>query len=480
MRLAYHLHLDPSSGEPLYLQVSQWLREGIQQGFIQPGEELPGTRTLAERLGIGRNTVIAAFEELEAEGWLHSVTGQGTRVMDPLPSKAQDLQNKVVKDGVSYGFDLPTQNIPLKGKTGRVRLDLREILPDPRMLPRVELARALRRSLRLNLRPEDPDLESAGPLPLREALVTFLQEWRGINLHPDQILVARGEHHAVDLLARAFLRPGRDVVLESPGPPKLREQAMLLGAKVHPCPVDAQGIDVNKLAELTKQVRPRLLFVSPCAQIPTGVVLSEERRTALLELAVRERLALVELDTSLEGTDSGRSHLPLLAWDSGGVTVLVGGLQSLLGPALRLAWIAGPRSLVARLAGLQSTLGTSPEPALTGALRELLEEGTLSRTLRKIRVACAERGELLGAALHARGVCEEVPAPTPGGALWMPTGGFSGAAWSRQLAEVGTLVRPGQDFDFEGRDIPFLRVPFLSREPQELEALAEELAKARP
>jgi len=480
MRLAYHVHLDPSSGEPLYLQVSQWLREGIIQGLLLPGEVLPGTRTLADRLGIGRNTVIAAFEELEAEGWLCSIPGQGTRVVDPLPHVHQDSAMPACRDGVSYGFDLPTQHAPSEGKAERIWLDLREVQPDPRMLPRVELARALRRSLRLDLRSEDPDREPAGPMALRQALAAFLKEWRGLNLHPDQILVARGEQHALDLLVRAFLRPGRNVVLESLSHPKLREQAMLMGASVHPCPVDEHGMDVEALASLTLRTKPRLAFVSPCVQVPTGVMLSEDRRAALLELASRERLALVELDTTLEGKDAGKCTLPLLAWDSSGVTVLVGGLQSLLGSTLRLGWIAGPRSLVARLAGLQSTLGTSPEPALTGALRELLEEGTLSRLLRKLHVASMERGGALGKALYVRGLIDELPEPSYGGSLWMPTGEASAAAWVRRILRAGIQLRPGQDFDFEGRDIPFIRVPFLSREPGELELLAEELARARP
>jgi DNA-binding transcriptional MocR family regulator len=145
-----------------------------------------------------------------------------------------------------------------------------------------------------------------------------------------------------------------------------------------------------------------------------------------------------------------------------------------------MGWIAGPRSLISRLTTLQSTLGTRPEPVLEGALRELIEEGTLASLARKLSMAARERREALLHALEGPISLGWPAGRTAGGALWMPTGNASAQTWAKRLETPGIRVRPGRDFDHEGRDLPFLHLPFMAQDPEELAIMASRILELRP
>jgi len=450
-------------GPPLYLQIALQVKADIQEGRLRAGDILPGTRTLSEELGLARNSIRAAFDELVAEGCLQSQPGQGYRVLEPPLQPVAGAS----ATGPSVGFDLPTR-VPAEAPQVQVGIDLREALPDPQFLPQAELGRALRRSLS-HCRAEDPDLEPFGFPPLREALAAFLLTHRGLRLTPEQVLVTRGEIQATDLLMRAFLRPGRTVAMEAPGLPQVREQALLAGATLVDLPVDAGGARLEGLWDGTVPGPVRMVILSPSAQVPTGAVLAPERRASLLAWAMRNRVAVVEWDG--EGIWGGAPAL--LAEDPAGVVVHVGGTRPLLGPALRLGWIAGPRSLISRLASLRSSLGARPEPTLERALRDLLEEGTLDRLALKLRTAVLQRSAELGRMLGGLG-------PGVGGAFWVPTGPASADAWVRRAEAEGIRLRAGSHFHPEHLDLPFLRLPFMAHDAGTMTHILARLAELKP
>ncbi len=472
-----NLFLDPQSREPVYLQIARALTEEIQRGRFKPGDELPGYRTLAEQLQVSRNTVMTAYRELQAQGWLKVTQRSGSTVADRLP----------VHDGAAapppaagMGFDLP--GVP--GADGQVRdeglLKLTTGNPDPRLLPSAALAQAYRRALTLNkgaaLAVEDPQ----GHPRLREALAGMLAGTRGVAASADRILVTRGSQMALYLAAQALFRPGDAVAVEALGDRSAWEAFTRAGAHCLPVEVDEQGLSVAALEELLASTRLRAVLVTPHRQYPTLVPLSPERRKRLLFLASRHRFAVLESDLDAEFQYEGRPVGPLAAEDRAGVVVHVGTLSKIFSPSLRLGFVHGPALLIAQMKTVRAVLDPQGDPVLERAMAELMEDGEVQRHLNRMHQVYLRRRDALCAALvRELGEAVRVEPPTGGLALWVNVAdGVDVDAWSARAITQGVAFRAGRSFAFDSGPVQGLRLGFASYGEERAEQVARRMAAA--
>lgn len=465
MRSAYLPRLDPDDDQPLFLALARAIERDIRAGRLRPGERLPGSRTLAERAGLNRNTVLAALAELESQGWLRSEAARGCFVDVALPEPARVKH----RGGGQPAYDLPPMAPPpgieppppgaLAMLGGR---------PDLRLLPLRELARAYRRALRASGRRLVDYGDPRGLPVLRAALMGWLGERRGLAGDEDDLLVTRGSQQALYLAAQALLRPGDRVAVEALGYRPAWAALRAAGAELVPIPVDAEGLDVAAL-EAAHQAAPlKMVYVTPHHQYPTGAVLSPERRAGLLALAATARFAILEDDYDHEFHYRGRPVLPLASADAAGVVIYVGTLSKAFAPGLRLGFVHAPRVVLERLAGLRLVVDRQGDAVVEAAVAELLADGVLQRHVRKASLVYQSRRDLLCELLqrHLPGLVSAEP-PIGGMAVWARTA-LEPVAWAEAALGQGVVFQPGPMFAFHPMNVPYARLGYAGLDEAEL------------
>ena len=469
-----HVALDRDSSVALFTQLAGAVADGIRSGRLEPGDALPGSRTLALTLGIHRNTAVAAYRELEAQGWIE-VAGQTTRVAARLPPG----HGRGETTGLAARTGFSVRRVRSRRvERPEVAFDLGGGLPDPRLVPRRELARAVGRTLR---NPHSRALEYGDPQGhprLREQVARMLVHTRGLSITADDVLITRGSQMALALVAHALLQPGDAVAVEHLGYAPAWDAFEHAGGTLQSIDVDAHGLCVDALLEAPP---PRAIYLTPHHQYPTTVTLDAGRRLRLLDWASRHRVALIEDDYDAEYHYDTQPVHPLAALDRSGVVIYIGTLSKVLAPGLRIGWVVAPPNLVEAMTRLRAAFDGQGGLPMEAAVAEMLEDREVQRHIWRTRRQYAERRDALAEALrvHLDGALRfETP---PGGlALWARIEGRASAdAWARRALERGVRVSPGRRYTVDGRASPHLRIGFARHDVEELEAAVERLAACR-
>jgi GntR family transcriptional regulator/MocR family aminotransferase len=467
--------LDPDADTPVFLQIARALSDDVRRGRLRPGAPVPGSRRLAESLGVHRNTVLAAYQELEAEGWLETKPARGTFVTTSLPERPprRFAQKVAPRAGMPArpGFELgPAPTVAPRLTTPPGVLSLGGGVPDLRRVPAAALARAYRRALRRHGRTVLDYGDARGHPRLRAAVAEMLSSRRGLVTDPESVLITRGSQMALDLVARSLLRPGDAVAVEELGYRPAWDVLRLAGARLVPLPVDAQGLDVEALARVLTRERVRAIYLTPHHQYPTTAVLSPGRRLRLLELAAQHRLAVIEDDFDHEFHYEGRPVLPLAAADRAGVVVYVGTLSKILAPGLRLGFLVAPAPMLQRVSSLRHLVDRQGDHAVECAVAELLEDGEVQRHARRMRRLYQARRDVLVSALRQRlGSVLRFEVPAGGISLWAKVErAVDVDAWAERALARGVAFFPARHFAFDGRSRPAARLGFAALEEKEL------------
>lgn len=390
---------------PYHRQVYEQVRGAILSGRLRPGDRLPATRDLAARLGLARNTVARAYGDLLAEGYLEGRVGSGTYVAPGLggeagaqaegkPALAPSGQPRRLSDWVGRALREARDRQVISA----LPYDFRPGTPDwdafPRTLWLQLLGRALRREAGELTRYGDP----AGYLPLRQAIARHLAISRGVVTAADQVVIVSGSQQALDLLARLRVDPGEAVAVEDPGYPEARRVFAAADARLIPVPVDDEGLAVEELVRQREE--PRIVYVTPSHQFPTGATLPLTRRLALLEWAARRDVLIVEDDYDSEFRYAGRPVESLQGLDRAGRVAYVGTFSTVLFPPFRVGYAVLPPDLVGPFVQAK-WLADRQTPTLEQlALADFLEEGHFERHLRRMRRLAADRRAALLAAVE--------------------------------------------------------------------------------
>lgn len=456
---------------PLYGRIADAVVRAVRSGRLEPGDSLPGTRSLASDLGVHRNTVVAAYRELRAQGWIEGEIGAGTWVCRTLP----EAPPAGARSAPGCGFALPDRPpVATWGPLPRGALDLLGGTPDVRLIPAEALTRALRRAMRARRGTALAYADPRGHPRLLDALGRMLAETRGVAATPDRLMVTRGSQQAIDLCARTLLRPGDRVAVEAWGYRPAWTALRNAGAELVPVRVDAEGIVVG---EIPGDVRA--IYVTPHHQYPTTVPMSSTRRSALLELARRRRIAVLEDDYDHEFHYDGRPILPLASADEAGVVVYVGTLSKVLAPGLRIGYVAGPSPFISRMVELRFVSDRQGDHAMEAAVAELIDDDELGRHIRRMKRIYGERRAVFDQLLRTRmkGLLT-YELPFGGMALWCRYHGDDVERWRSACADRGVYFRSAAHFRYDGAAEPFVRLGFSACTPDELVDAAARLAAA--
>jgi GntR family transcriptional regulator / MocR family aminotransferase len=476
--------LDAGHGLPLFLQLAEAVLADMRSGRLLPGARLPGSRTLAAALRIHRNTVLAGYAELAAQGWIETTRAGGTFIARQLPTPLEGgaRARPRMRHVVAGYFVPPPVDIPKPLAWPQGTLVLAKGAPDPRLVPVAELTRAYRRALGRHgaelLGYGDP----RGHLRLRTALSEMLSTTRDIPVGPEDVVVTRGSQMALDLVARALLRPGDVVAVEALGNRVAWKALQLAGAELLPVPVDGAGLDVAALAQLAEHRPIRAIYVTPHHQFPTTAVMPATRRMQLLQLARSRRIAIIEDDYDHDFHYEGRPVLPLAARDEGGVVVYVGTLSKVLAPGLRMGYLLAPRAVLERVCTLRQVADIQGDLAHECAVAELFEDGDLMRHVRRMRRMYRHRRDALVDALrrHLAGAVD-FAVPAGGMALWAQvTADIDVEAWAARAVHQGVAFAGGRMYDFHGDSQPAMRLGFSPLDAEELDEAVRRMAAALP
>lgn len=402
--LPFPLAIDQSSAQPIRQQLYEALRRAVLSGQLPPGARLPSTRALADDLGVARMTVVHAFEQLAAEGYLDGRVGAGSYV-------ARLHDNAEPAHPGASPSSAPAPAAPAVSARGRALLDARGLsAPPPAGAPRAfrpsipaidafpfDLwarlsAQCYRRLPATALNYGEP----AGYAPLRAAVSAYLRAARGVRCMPEQVIVTAGSQQALDLVARVVLDPGDAAWVEDPGYTGARAVLRAAEAQIVPVPVDREGLDLS--AGLSAAPQARLAYVTPSHQYPLGITMSLARRLALLAWAHRQGAWVVEDDYDSEFRYVGRPLPALQGLDGHGHTIYIGTWSKLIFPALRLGYIVAPPALVDALLAARTSVDLHPPVLAQAVLADFLAEGHLTQHIRRMRALYAERQAALVAA----------------------------------------------------------------------------------
>ncbi len=384
---------DRATGEPLAVQLARRLRESIEAGTLTPGTKMLGSRQLATRLGLGRNTVALAFEQLTAEGYLEARSGSGTFVA---ASGVEGRQQEPHADFPAPDGARRIGALRAHFETAAGEGPLRPGMPALALFPTSSWRRAARRALDATY-----DLgygPAGGARDLRDAIAMHVRQFRGINARPDQIIVVEGAQAAMHLANLVLTRAGDTIAIEDPVYALARAAFEGHGLRLHPVRVDSDGVQTDALP-----AHARCAFVTPTHQFPLGGTLPLARRLELLAWAKRYDAYILEDDYDSEFTTRARPLPALQSLDRDERVIYVGSFSKTLAPAIRTGYLIVPRHLarIFRTARAATSLGVSLQTQMT--LATFLLEGHFARHIRRMNAVYERRRSILAQALASLG-----------------------------------------------------------------------------
>lgn len=480
------IELDRDSATPLYRQLYLQIRKQILTGRLQGGIRLPSTRTLSQELNLSRITLLNAFDQLIAEGFLVSRTGAGTYVGDewersgqgdqeqaPTPPRLSDLSQSMLSlrshhfRGVSYAHyspDTPTSFLPSHGAF--------EAFPQ----------HIWKRLINRHVQKPSKALLGYGELQglegLRQAIAEYVFDARGIDCSAQQVVIVSGAQQAFNLLAMLLLNPEDPVWMEDPGHIAARIAFQAHGCQVVPVRIDDQGIDVQQ--GIADSPDARLVFTTPSRQHPLGVTLSHSRRLELIDWAATNQRWVIEDDCDSELRYSGRQLPALYAMDQSDRVIYVGTFSKVLFPSLRLGYVILPHALVEPFCTIRAVMDRSPPTLLQAVTADFMAEGHFIGHIRRMRALYQARQTCLLELLERRLGHFFKVAPVEAGMhliAWLPPH-LDDQEIARQLALQGVHTYALSDYCLQRYLPPALLIGFAGTAQEHAEAKVEALVQA--
>jgi GntR family transcriptional regulator / MocR family aminotransferase len=415
------LQIQPDIDVPLHRQVYEQIRAAILSGRLRSRQRLPASRQLAQSLGLSRTTITQSYDQLISEGYLHTKPGAGTFVCAQIPDellqsecdvtaqraqKSRDQSSIAANESVTglktslcetSCLRLSTYGHRLQTTADRVflsdcQMSFRYGIPAMDLFPMQLWRRLGNKCAATDTRWMDYSPDPMGYEPLREQIAHYISQSRAVRAQPAQIVITNGTQQALGLIVRLLIDPGDAIALENPGYLSAKRVFSSSGAALVPVPVDSEGLRINgpnSLSTLTSQnppaKQPKLVYVTPSHQFPTGVLMSLPRRLALLQWAQQANALIIEDDYDSEFRYSGRPVPALQGLDSYERVLYVGTFSKVMFPGLRLGYIVLPEALVPvfrRAKWLSDRQGAVIDQQ---ALAQFIGEGHLAKHVRRMR-----------------------------------------------------------------------------------------------
>jgi GntR family transcriptional regulator/MocR family aminotransferase len=372
---------------PVYLQIANSIIQEMKKGRIGPGIKLPGTRQMAELLEVHRKTMVRAYEELDAQGWIEMHPSKGTFTSKEIP---EINGRRFAKTEKLKAFPQET-GYPVKVNTSlrKPSVVMRHIIgfhdgPDVRMIPTEELGRAYKSVLsRTAYHRFMSYVDTPGVQKFRTILSDYLNASRGLQTTYENIMVTRGSQMGLYMLTRVLFTKGDTVIVGDTNYFYADHVFQLAGLKLQRVKVDESGIDVDAIEKICRRKKIKALYITSHHHYPTTVTLTASRRIKLLSLADKYGFIIIEDDYDYDFHYLSSPILPLVSADTKGMVVYIGTLSKTLAPAIRTGYIVAPTNLILELVKIRQLIDTQGDPVMELALAEMFEEGQIKRHMKK-------------------------------------------------------------------------------------------------
>ncbi|WP_254412518.1 MocR-like pyridoxine biosynthesis transcription factor PdxR [Dyadobacter diqingensis] len=462
------LTLDFGNKLAVYRQIAEGIIAEIRKGRLKPGTALPGTRVLAEDIGVNRKTVVLAYDALIAEGWLETADKKGTFVSAELPK----LKTTQTNAGSNFQFNNHSNIETLQARTPSSLITFNDGLPDVRLAPMDELAKAYKRIFQQKTRWRMMGYgHEQGDERLRVALADMLSHKRGMTANFANICITRGSQMALYLTVNTLIKTGDYVAMECPGYLPAWQTFKNAGAQMITVNVDEKGLVVDELEQICKVKRLKAVYVTPHHQFPTAVSMKVERRLKLIELSNRYGFAIIEDDYDHEYHFETKSLLPLASEVQAVNVIYISSLSKLVAPAVRIGYVTGPAEFISSLSQLRSIIDRQGDVIMEQAIAELMENGAINRHAKRAYNVYKERREVMDQNLR-RYLGDRITYRKPEGGLafWIKFNHeLSTEMLSSQLLKKGVSVMSTERFSFDGKSLNALRLGYASLTAAELE-----------
>ena len=372
---------------PVYLQIANSIIQEMKKGRIGPGLKLPGTRLMAETLEVHRKTMVRAYEELDAQGWIEMHPSKGTFTSKQLPEiNPRRFSNKIEKKSFPTETGYP---VKINDKIRNPVSPHRNITgfhdgPDVRLMPVEELGRTYKSILSrtVNLKYMSY-VEIGGVQKFREILSDYLNTSRGLQTSFENIMITRGSQMGLYLLSLILFKSGDTIVVGETNYYYADQLFKYAGAGLTRVKVDEHGIDVDMIEKICKKKKIKAVYVTSHHHYPTTVTLIASRRVKLLSLAEKYGFIIIEDDYDYDFHYLSSPILPLISADVKGMVVYIGTLSKTIAPAIRTGYIIAPVNLILELCRIRQLIDTQGDPIMELTLAEMFAEGSIKRHMKK-------------------------------------------------------------------------------------------------
>jgi GntR family transcriptional regulator/MocR family aminotransferase len=475
---------------PVYLQIANTIIQEMKKGRVGPGIKLPGTRQMSEILEVHRKTLVRAYEELDAQGWIEMLPSKGTFTSKKLPEinprKFAAKQDKPAAFPKGTGYPVKiNERIRVPSAPNRNIGGFHDG-PDVRLMPTDELGRAYKSILsrKVNLK-YLAYVDQAGIQKFRTVVSDFLNTSRGLQTTFENIMITRGSQMGLYLLSLVLLNKGDTVIVGDPDYYYADHVFLQRGAQLARVKVDDSGIDVDAVEKICRKKKIRALYVTSHHHYPTTVMLSASRRVRLLALAQQYGFIIIEDDYDYDFHYLSSPILPLISADEKGMVVYIGTLSKTIAPAIRTGYVVAPENLILELCRVRQLIDTQGDPIMELALAEMFDEGNIKRHLKKALAEYHRRRDFMCGLLSAElSHVIDFSIPLGGLAIWAQ---FSPSVplppLSDKLKTQGVILSNGLIHDNSSRSLNSTRMGFGWMDQKEAEIAVTALVaavKSRP
>lgn len=381
------IEIDRTSSIPLYIQVCNCFISLITTGTLQAAEILPSTRNLALLIGVDRNTIKLAYEELNSQGWTESIERKGVYVLSSLPILSQKSRNDkkhTAEKRDAFIWTNKFSDVILSKNLQKTPLAIDDGFPDVRLAPIDELMREYRSiSRKFYGRNFLKYGDAKGSESLRAALCQYLSTTRGLHLDIDDMLITKGSQMGIYLSAQLLLEKGDLIAVGMSNYTHADSVFKQTGAQLLRIPMDEYGMDVDYLEKELQKKKIKAVYLIPHHHCPTTVTLSMERRLKFLMLAKEHQFAIIEDDYDFDFHYANKPFLPLASIDHHQNVIYIGSITKTFAPALRIGFMTGPSHFIRAAAGLRELIDRQGDTILEEAFASLYNQGEMNRYYRK-------------------------------------------------------------------------------------------------
>lgn len=479
------LHLNRTSNQPLYLQLSKQIIQLIKENRLQPGVKLPGSRVLSGLLEVHRKTIVACYEELLLQGWVESIPKKGTFIHKDLPELQQlNFQNGTKeKVKLNAGFSFYRKdflaNTPKQVSEGYMNIN--DGISDGRLTPINEIARIYRRFTSRKDAFKHLSYGSVyGNEKLRIELANYLNNTRGLQVSKENVLITRGSQNGIYLASQLLLKPSDVILVGNTNYIAADLTFKNQNARILRVSVDENGLNTKEIEQLCKKNIIKAVYVTSHHHHPTTVTLSAERRIHLLNLAQEYQFAIIEDDYDYDFNYNHSPILPLASHDVNRNVIYIGSVCKTVAPVFRVGYLIASKEFVDEAAAYRRIVDRQGDALLELTFAEFIKSGDLDRHIKKVMKIYKVRRDLM-CALLTKYLFEyfSFEIPKGGMAIWLKLN--AAYSWGKvaELALKEHLVI-GDWFRYDPQNVGHnaIRLGFASYNEDEIRELVIKLTNA--